>query len=56
MGKRIQLGESIIEIYSVGKEQFKEHCRPYIVSREGRFGRVIQGGLVRVGDQAEVIS
>lgn len=38
----------------IGKEEFKEQGRPYIVSREGRFGRVRSGGTVRVGDPVEV--
>lgn len=56
VGSQVQLGEAIIEIYYVGKEEFKEHGRPYIVSREGRFGKVIRGGIVRQGDKVELIS
>lgn len=51
IGAVVRLGEVEIKIHMVGKEH-KEHGRPYIVSREGRFGRVIKGGKVKVGDQA----
>ncbi|ABO49193.1 MOSC domain protein [Desulforamulus reducens MI-1] len=51
VGTKVKLGEAIIEIFHVGKEIFKESGRPYIVSREGRFGKVIKGGLVKVGDK-----
>ncbi|TGE38854.1 MOSC domain-containing protein [Desulfosporosinus fructosivorans] len=51
----LKLGEAEIEILYIGKEVFKEKGRPYIVSREGRFGRVLRGGSVRIGDFVEVI-
>ena len=53
-GCLLKLGEAEIEILYIGKEKFKEQGRPYIVSREGRFGRVRSGGTVRVGDPVEV--
>ncbi|OLN25994.1 MOSC domain-containing protein [Desulfosporosinus metallidurans] len=53
-GCLLNLGEAEIEILYIGKEEFKEKGRPYIVSREGRFGRVRLGGTVRVGDPVEV--
>lgn len=53
-GCLLKLGEAEIEILYIGKEEFKENGRPYIVSREGRFGRVLRGGTVRVGDPVEV--
>lgn len=55
VGCLVQIGNAIIEILHIGKEEFKEHGRPYIVSREGRFGRVIKGGEVVVGDHVLVI-
>jgi MOSC domain-containing protein YiiM len=54
VGTVIKLGEAVIKILQVGKE-YKEFGRPYIVSREGRFGRVINGGKVRVGDPVIVL-
>jgi len=50
VGSILRIGECEIEIRQVGKEH-KEFGRPYIVSREGRFGRVLKGGLVKVGDK-----
>ena len=48
----LQIGnEILIQIKHIGKEEFKEHGRPYIVSREGRFGVVLKGGTIRVGDK-----
>ncbi len=55
VGKIIRIGEAEIQILNIGKEVFKEHGRPYIVSREGRFGRVVKGGRVSVGDDAIMI-
>jgi len=48
-GCLLKLVEAEIEVLYIGKEEFKEKGRPYIVSREGRFGRVRRGGTVRVG-------
>ncbi|GAB6180843.1 MOSC domain-containing protein [Desulfotomaculum defluvii] len=51
VGSKIMIGEAEIEILHIGKEEFKEHGRPYIVSREGRFGKVLKGGFVSIGDK-----
>lgn len=56
VGNLVMIGESTIKVLHVGKEEYKEYGRPYLVSREGRFGRVIQGGLVKVGDTVSVIN
>lgn len=53
-GSIIRLGEAEIEIKQIGKEH-KEFGRPYIVSREGRFGRVLKSGKVKVGDEVILI-
>lgn len=50
VGAVIRIGEAEIEIFHIGKEKYKENGRPYIVSREGRFGKVIKGGEVKIGD------
>lgn len=55
IGVRLKIGQAEIEIKSIGKEVFKEHDRHYIVSREGRFGRVIKSGIVRIDDEVNVI-
>ena len=44
-----------MEIAHIGKDEFKDHGRAYIVSREGRFCKVIKGGKVRVGDKVELV-
>jgi Uncharacterized protein conserved in bacteria len=54
-GTLIQIGEATIKILYIGKEVYKEHGRPYIVSREGRFGTVIKSGKINIGDSAEVM-
>lgn len=56
IGTLVQIGESVIKIMHIGKNRFKEHGRPYIVSREGRFGRVIKGGPVKVGDTVSIVN
>ncbi len=55
IGNHIKIGEAIVEIICIGKDKYEECGRPYIVSREGRFGRVIKGGKVKVGDKIEII-
>lgn len=54
VGKTIIIGEVEISILHVGKEEFKDSGRPYIVSREGRFGRVIKGGRVKKSDLVRI--
>ena len=55
IGVSLKIGQAEIEIKSIGKEVFKEHDRHYIVSREGRFGRVIKSGLIKIGDEIKII-
>ena len=50
IGGRLRIGEAEVLICHIGKEKFKETGRPYIVSREGRFGTVIKSGKVAAGD------
>ncbi|BCZ44434.1 molybdenum cofactor sulfurase [Clostridium gelidum] len=56
VGSLVRIGEAIIKILHIGKEEYKEYGRPYIVSREGRFGIVIKGGKINIGDSVEIIS
>ena len=51
IGRRLKIGEAEILICHIGKEKPKPEGRPYIVSREGRFGTVTKNGRVQVGDQ-----
>ncbi|MFZ5596321.1 MAG: ankyrin repeat domain-containing protein [Bacillota bacterium] len=52
-GSFVRINKAVINILHIGKDEFKEHGRPYIVSREGRFGRVLRGGTVKVGDDVK---
>lgn len=54
IGTKLIIGQAEIEIICIGKDIFKEHDRHYIVSREGRFGKVIKGGPVKVGDNVSI--
>ncbi len=55
IGKRLRIGEAEVLICHIGKERPKDKGRPYIVSREGRFGRVTKGGRVTVGDPVIIL-
>ena len=50
VGYKLRVGEAEVLICHIGKERFKETGRPYIVSREGRFGTVVKSGRVAAGD------
>jgi MOSC domain-containing protein YiiM len=50
IGRRLQIGEAEVLIRHIGKERPKPEGRPYIVSREGRFGTVTKSGTVKKGD------
>ena len=51
VGRQLRIGEAEILICHIGKEKPKDTERPYIVSREGRFGKVTKSGAVKVGDR-----
>lgn len=56
VGRTVKIGATAqIRIVHIGKEKFKENGRPYIVSREGRFGVVVCGGTVKVGDRVALV-
>jgi MOSC domain-containing protein YiiM len=50
IGRRLKIGEAEVLICHIGKEKPKDQGRPYIVSREGRFGQVTKSGAVKKGD------
>jgi len=54
IGSRVKIGSAEVDILHIGKDEYKEHGRPYIVSREGRFGRVVKSGKISIGDQVHV--
>jgi len=55
VGTRVRIGDAEVLIRHIGKEHPKDEGRPYIVSRQGRFGTVTRGGAVRVGDPVELV-
>jgi MOSC domain-containing protein YiiM len=50
IGRRLKIGEAEVEICHIGKETPKTTGKPYIVSRQGRFGTVVKSGKVAAGD------
>ena len=54
-GTILKIGEALIEIFYIGKDEYKENGRPYIVSREGRFGKVIESGKISIGDMVNIL-
>jgi len=55
-GKRIRINDVVLEIESIGKEEFVDDGRRYIVSRKGIFTHVIKGGNVKAGDCIGIIN
>ncbi len=62
VGTQLRLGETArVEITQIGKECHNK-CAIYyqagdcIMPREGVFGRVLAGGLIRVGDSIQIIN
>jgi cyclic pyranopterin phosphate synthase len=55
VGRRLRIGEALVEITQIGKGKLEPSGRPWIVSREGRFGVVLEGGRVKVGDRVELL-
>lgn len=60
VGARLRLGETVlVEITQIGKECVHK-CAIYyqagdcIMPREGVFGRVLEGGLIRAGDTIQI--
>jgi MOSC domain-containing protein YiiM len=61
VGTRLSIGESLLEITQIGKECHSK-CEIYhrtgdcIMPKKGVFCRVLEGGLVRSGDEVLVLS
>lgn len=55
VGTRLKVGEAEVEIVQIGKGKLEPKGRPWIVSREGRFAKVVKAGRVRVGDPVRVL-
>ncbi|MBP2638414.1 MAG: hypothetical protein H6Q72_4321 [Firmicutes bacterium] len=47
--------EVLLQVKHIGKDEFKEFGRPYIVSREGRFCIVLKGGSIQIGDNIQLV-
>lgn len=60
VGDRIRIGEAELELTQIGKE-CHSHCAIFqaagdcVMPREGIFGRVVIGGLIRVGDPVLIV-
>lgn len=60
LGTRLSLGDAIIEVTQIGKE-CHTRCAIYrqagdcVMPKEGIFGRVVRGGIVRGGDTIAVL-
>jgi MOSC domain-containing protein YiiM len=50
IGRHLKIGAAEVEIRHIGKETPKDTGKPYIVSREGRFGTVVKSGAIAVND------
>ncbi len=60
IGTRIQIGETLLEVTQIGKTchqgcAIRKEVGYCIMPKEGIFGRVLQGGMVRRGDTIEIV-
>ena len=61
IGARLQVGETLLEVTQIGKE-CHTRCAIYyqagdcVMPKEGIFARVITGGVVRPGDEVEILA
>lgn len=55
IGRIVRIGEAEVLICHIGKEKPKAQGRPYIVSREGRFGKVVKSGRIAAGDSVTLL-
>lgn len=61
VGKRLKVGEALLEVTQIGKECHNKACAikkqvgTCVMPKEGIFARVLSSGLVRVGDSIEVV-
>lgn len=60
VGTRLQCNSALLEITQIGKE-CHNHCQIYekmgecIMPKEGVFARVIQGGIIKIGDEMRIV-
>ncbi len=55
-GIKLRINDVILEIESIGKDEFVDDGRRYIVSRKGIFTHVIKGGDIKTGDCIGIIN
>ncbi len=60
IGQKLQIGETVLEITQIGKE-CHTRCAIYhqagdcVMPKEGIFGKVLKGGIIRPGDSLETL-
>jgi len=61
VGTKLQIGETILEVTQIGKKCHNDGCvirqqiGDCVMPREGIFASVIKGGIIKPGDQIELI-
>lgn len=60
IGKKLMIGESVIEITQIGKECYiecdiKKLSKPCAMSKEVVFAKVIHSGFIKTGDEIKLI-
>ena len=60
MGTKLELGKTIVEVTQIGKEchhgcEIMQQVGSCIMPTQGIFGRVLKGGIIRVGDAVRII-
>jgi len=62
VGTRLKVGETLMEVTQIGKECHNKGCAikqqvgTCVMPTEGIFTRVLQGGMVKIGDTVEVVN
>ena len=61
VGTRLKIGETIQEVTQIGKEchtgcNIRQLVGDCVMPREGIFTKVIKGGIIKAGDEIEIIS
>lgn len=59
-GTRLSMGEAVLEISHVGKDCYEgchilKQSRKCVLATEGVFARVIKGGIIKPGDNIEIL-
>ena len=61
VGTRLKIGETIQEVTQIGKEchtgcNIRQLVGDCVMPREGIFTKVIKGGIIKAGDEIEIIN